>query len=623
MSHSNKNKDHEQNVNIVPSSQDLRDPLHLLFCGSISSGKTTFLSRLLDDSEAVFTDQNLVARSQIDSHKALRYFETDKRQFIAAEVSTPIQYTEHIVATASMTDAAVIFIDASQGMLNETRHHSYMLSLFGIKQVVLAVSNMESVDYAQNRFDDIVSEFNEFAGQLNFEVLHFVPISLLNGDNFLITQAVTLAKVSSKNNMPWYSGLTLIQQLEKFSTYSSIKNSSFRLVVQSVDRPNPDFFSFRGSIISGSINQGMTVVVSLSGRSTQIKKIVGPSGEAPSATSGQIATLFMKDDIDIGPSDIIAHEDSQPDVADQFAAHIIWMNSDVMLPERTYVIRFINTDTTARITDLVHKIDTNTLNKLAAKSLELNEVGYCKLALDKAVTFDVYSDNRQTGAFILIDQYSDVTVGAGMIDFALRRASNIGWHNMQIDKSVRAAVNNQKPCVVWFTGFSGSGKSSIADHLEQKLHEAGKRTYLLDGDNIRFGLNRDLGFTDRDRVENIRRVAEVAKLLVDAGLIVLASFISPFRSERQMARELFNDDEFVEVFVDTPLAICEQRDPKGLYKKARAGELKNFTGIDSNYEPPMQAEVVLKSGEYDADTLADELVEYLISKGNASITVRH
>ena len=276
MSHSNKNKDHEQNVNIVPSSQDLRDPLHLLFCGSISSGKTTFLSRLLDDSEAVFTDQNLVARSQIDSHKALRYFETDKRQFIAAEVSTPIQYTEHIVATASMTDAAVIFIDASQGMLNETRHHSYMLSLFGIKQVVLAVSNMESVDYAQNRFDDIVSEFNEFAGQLNFEVLHFVPISLLNGDNFLITQAVTLAKVSSKNNMPWYSGLTLIQQLEKFSTYSSIKNSSFRLLVQSVDRPNPDFFSFRGSIISGSISQGMTVVASLSGRSTQIKKIVGP-----------------------------------------------------------------------------------------------------------------------------------------------------------------------------------------------------------------------------------------------------------------------------------------------------------------------------------------------------------
>jgi bifunctional enzyme CysN/CysC len=618
MGNSNKNKTHEQNIYTVQSSQDLKDPVHLMFFGSMSHGQTTLLNRLLTDSKSIFTDQNLVVRSQTDSHKALRYFETDKRQFIAAEISNPIQYTEHIVATASVTDAAVILIDASQGMLNETRHHSYMVSLFGIKQVVLAVSNMDSVDYAQSRFDDIVSEFSEFAGQLSFEAMHFVPISLLNGDNFLTTQAVNLANVNSSINMPWYSGLTLIEQLETISAHSNVKNSSFRLLVQSVDRPNPGLFGFRGSIVSGSISQGMTVVASLSGRSTQVKQIVGPSGEVPSATSGQVATLFMKDDIDIGPGDIIALEDSQPDVADQFAAHIIWMNSDVMLPERTYVIRFTNTDTTARITDLVHKIDTNTLNKLAAKSLELNEVGYCKLALDKAVAFDVYNDNRQTGAFVLIDQYSDAIVGAGMIEFALRRASNIGWHNMQIDKSVRAAVNNQKPCVVWFTGFSGSGKSSIADHLEQKLHEVGKRTYLLDGDNIRFGLNRDLGFTDRDRVENIRRVAEVAKLLVDAGLIVLASFISPFRSERLMARELFNDDEFVEVFVDTPLAICEQRDPKGLYKKARAGELQNFTGIDSNYEPPVQAEVVLKSGEYDADTLADELVEYLISKGNAS-----
>jgi bifunctional enzyme CysN/CysC len=618
MIRSNKNKTIVQGINTFQSSQNTKDPFRFMICDSIGIGQSTLLDRLLKNSKGGFTDQNSVTGFENDSHKAFHYFETDKRQFIATEMADHIQYTDHIVATASVTDAAVIVIDASQGILTETRRHSYMVSLFGIKQVVLAVNNMDLVDYAQNRFDNIVAEYSEFAGQLSFDAIHFVPISLLNGDNVLTTQTVTSGNVTSNINMSWYSGSTLIEQFETIPAHSNAKDPSFRLPVQSVNQSSHEFFGFSGSIVSGSISQGMAVVASLSGRSTKVKQIVGSSGEVPSAKSGQAVTLFMEDDIDIGPGDIIALEDNKPDVADQFAAHIIWMNSDAMLPERIYVIRFTNTDTAARITDLVHKVDTNTLDKLAAKKLNLNEVGYCKLALDKAVAFDAYNDNRQTGAFLLVDQYSNATVGAGMIDFALRRASNIGWHNMQIDKLVRAAVNNQKPCVVWFTGFSGSGKSSIADHLEQKLHEAGKRTYLLDGDNIRFGLNKDLGFTDHDRVENIRRVAEVAKLLVDAGLIVLASFISPFRSERQMARELFSNDEFVEVYVNTPLAICEQRDPKGLYKKARAGELKNFTGIDSDYEPPEQAEVVLKSGEFDADTLADELVEYLVSKGNAS-----
>lgn len=618
MVHSNKNNTIPQDIDTFQSPQNMTDPFRFMFCDSMGTGQSTLLDLLLKDSKAVFTDQNSVIRSETDSHKALHYFATKKRQFIAAYIPDHIQYTDHIVATASLTDAAVIVIDASQGILTASRRHSYMVSLFGIRQIVLVVNNMDLVDYAQSRFDNIVAEYSEFAGQLSFDAIHFVPISLLNGDNVLATQTAASGNDTLNTNMPWYPGSTLIEQFETIPAHSNAKDPSFRLPVQSVNKSSPEFFTFSGSIVSGSISQGMAVVASLSGRSTKVKQIVGSSGEVPSAKSGQAVTLFMEDDIDIGPGDIIALEDSKPDVADQFAAHIIWMNSDAMLPERTYVIRFNNTDTTARITDLVHKVDTNTLDKLAAKKLNLNEVGYCKLALDKAVAFDAYNDNRQTGAFLLVDQYSNATVGAGMIDFALRRASNIGWHTMKIDKLVRAAVNNQKPCVVWFTGFSGSGKSSIADHLEQKLHEAGKRTYLLDGDNIRFGLNKDLGFTDHDRVENIRRVAEVAKLLVDAGLIVLASFISPFRSERQMARELFSDGEFVEVYVNTPLAICEQRDPKGLYKKARAGELKNFTGIDSDYEPPEQPEVVLKSGEFDADTLADELVEYLVSKGNRS-----
>jgi bifunctional enzyme CysN/CysC len=636
MNSSTQNKIFDQDIGTFLASQDVKDQLRFITCGSVDDGKSTLLGRLLYDSKTVFEDQ--ISATETESRKygtqgdnvdlallvdglqaereqgitidvAYRYFETDKRKFIAADTPGHEEYTRNMATGASTADVAVILIDARRGILTQTRRHSYIVSLLGIKHIILAVNKMDLVDYAQNRFNEIMAEYTEFASQLNFDIMHFIPLSALSGDNVFTPQ----------KHMSWYSGSTLIDLLETIPVHHNEKNQSFRLPVQWVNRPNSEFRGFSGSIASGKISTGMTVVASLSGRSTKVKQIIAPSGEVASAISGQAVTLVLEDEIDISRGDIIALEGSQPEVADQFAAHIIWMDPEAMLPERTYVIRFTTTSATAQITDLVHKIDVNTLEELAAKKLELNEVGYCKLALDKAVAFDAYNDNRQTGAFVLIDQYSNVTVGAGMIDFALRRASNIGWHNMQIDKSVRAAVNNQKPCVVWFTGFSGSGKSSIADHLEQKLHEAGKRTYLLDGDNVRFGLNKDLGFTDQDRVENVRRVAEVAKLMVDAGLIVLASFISPFRSERRMARELFDDDEFVEVYVDTPLAICEQRDPKGLYKKARAGELKNFTGIDSDYEPPEQAEVVLKSGEFEADTLADELVEYLVSKGKQSI----
>ena len=384
-----------------------------------------------------------------------------------------------------------------------------------------------------------------------------------------------------------------------------------RLPVQWVNRPNSDFRGFSGTIASGHVDGGMLVMASLSGKTSTVARIVGPAGDLVRASAGQSVTLVLSDEIDISRGDIIATPDNAPQVADQFAAHLIWMDSEPMLPERTYIIRFASATATAQVTDLVHRVDVNTLEHLAAKTLDLNEVGYCKLALDRAIAFDAYTENRQTGAFVLIDRFSNATVGAGVVDFALRRASNIAWHDMKLDKRIRARVNAQKPCVLWFTGLSGAGKSTVADKLEQKLHVLGKRTYLLDGDNVRHGLNKDLGFTDQDRVENIRRVAEVAKLMVDAGLIVLVSFISPFRSERQMARSLMDEDEFIEIFVDTPLEICEQRDPKGLYKKARAGTLKNFTGIDSDYEIPHNAEITLQSGEADVDTLVDEVIEYL------------
>ena len=631
MNDATQSKPYNDDINAYLAAQDARDRLRFIICGSGDDGKSTLLGRLLHDSNKVLEDQISATKNESKKHGAdgddvdlpslidglqaereqdittdvaYRYFETEKRKFIAADTPGSEQYTRNMVTGASTADVAVILIDARQGVLTQTRRHSYIVSLLGIKTIILAVNKMDLVDYSQSRFDEIVQDYTEFAGQLGFETTHFIPLSALNGDNV----------VTTKGNMPWYSGPALIEILETIAVHRGEKDKSFRLPVQRVNQPDSEFKGFSGTIVSGKIVRGETITASLTSRSTKVKQILDPSGEVESATSGQAVTLVLEDEIDISRGEIIVNESSLPHVADQFAAHVIWMGDETMLPERPYIIRCAAATAIAQITDLVHKVDVNTLEQLAAKKLELNEVGYCKIALDKAVAFDTYADNRHTGAFILIDKYTNATVGTGMIDFALRRASNIGWHDMKIDKAVRAAVNNQKPCVVWFTGFSGSGKSTVADRLEQKLHNMGKRTYLLDGDNIRFGLNKDLGFTDQDRVENIRRVAEVAKLMIDAGLIVLVSFISPFRAERRMARSLVGDDEFVEVFVDTPLEVCEQRDPKGLYKKARAGDLKNFTGIDSEYEPPEQAEVTLKSAESDPDTLADELVEYLLSK---------
>ncbi len=629
-----RNETAEIDIEAFLKAQDAKDQLRFITCGSVDDGKSTLLGRLLYDSKTVFEDQ--LSATATESKKygtqgekvdlallvdglqaereqgitidvAYRYFETDKRKFIAADTPGHEQYTRNMATGASTADLAVILIDARRGILTQTRRHSYIVSLLGIRQVVLAVNKMDLVDYDQSTFDAIFEEYVAFAEELNLAEVRAIPLSALTGENVF----------APSETMAWYDGPTLMATLEDIEVTGEraeqARERPFRLPVQWVNRPNQDFRGFSGTVASGSVSVGDPILASLSGKTSKVKAIVGPAGELEQAVAGQAVTISLRDEIDISRGDLLAHPKSAPDTVDQFAAHIIWMDSDPMLPERTYVARFASDQTIARVTDLTHLIDVNTLDHLAAKTLGLNDVGYCKIALDRPVAFDAYKDNRQTGAFILVDKFTNATVAAGMIDFPLRRASNIEWHDMKVDKLARAAANAQKPRVLWFTGLSGSGKSTVADRLEQKLHALGKRTYLLDGDNVRHGLNKDLGFTDQDRVENIRRVAEVAKLMVDAGLIVLASFISPFRSERQMARALMDEGEFVEVYVDTPLEICEARDPKGLYKKARAGELKNFTGIDSDYETPENAEIVLKSGEVDPDTLADQIIAYLES----------
>lgn len=617
-----------ETIDAFLSEQNAKEQLRFITCGSVDDGKSTLLGRLLYDSKTVFEDQ--LSATEVESKKygtqgaevdlallvdglqaereqgitidvAYRYFETDRRKFIAADTPGHEQYTRNMATGASTADVAIILIDARRGVLTQTRRHTYICSLLGLRRVVLAVNKMDLVDWDQARFDAIVEEYKAFASQLDLEDIHAIPLSALTGENVF----------SRGSEMPWFGGPTLMSLLETVEINRRERSGPFRMPVQWVNRPNLDFRGFSGMIVSGSVAKGSEVASGLSGRTSRVVRIVGPSGELEQAQAGQSVTICLADEIDISRGDVLCASEGLPEVADQFAAHIVWMDNEPMLPEREYIARFATAQTTGRITDLTHEIDVNTLDQLAAKTLNLNEVGYCKVALDTAVAFDGYGDCRQTGSFVLIDKYTNTTVGAGVIDFALRRASNIEWHEMKIDKAARAAAFDQKPCVLWFTGLSGSGKSTVADRLEQKLHALGKRTYLLDGDNVRHGLNKDLGFTDQDRVENIRRVAEVARLMSDAGLIVLTSFISPFRSERHMARSLMDDGEFVEVFVDTPLEICEARDPKGLYKKARAGELKNFTGIDSEYEAPNNAEIVLKGGDFSAEELAEQIVAHL------------
>ncbi|MCY3856043.1 MAG: adenylyl-sulfate kinase [Rhodospirillales bacterium] len=613
------------------STQNEKGQLRFIICGSVDDGKSTLLGRLLYESRTVFEDQLSAAAAESPTYGtqgdavdlallvdglqaereqgitidvAHRYFETDSRKFVAIDAPGHEQYTRNMVTGASTADLAIVLIDARKGILTQTRRHSYIVSLMGIRQVVLAVNKMDLVEYDRSTFGSIVDAYVAFANELGIESVTAVPLSALTGVNVF----------GSGEDTPWYLGPTLMEVLQTCTISGNDVTSGFRLPVQWVNRPDSEFRGFSGTVVSGSVERRMAVVVSPSGSQSTVERTLGPSGDLDRAVEGQAITLVLANEIDISRGDMISGNGQPPVLADQFAAHLIWLDTDAMLPERPYLARFASASAVAQITDLTYRIDMDTLGQLAAKTLQLNEVGYCKISLDRPVPFDAYAKNRGTGAFVLIDRFTNATVGAGVINFALRRATNIVWQKMKVDKAERARVNQQKPCVLWMTGLSGAGKSTIADLLEQKLQAMGKHTYLLDGDNVRHGLNRDLGFTDRDRVENIRRVAEVAKLMVDAGLIVIVSFISPFRSERTMARALLQQGEFVEIFVDTPLEICEARDPKGLYAKARSGKLANFTGIDSPYEPPQSPELRIDTTSLSADDAADAVMRLLLSQ---------
>lgn len=609
--------------------QNQKKQLKILTCGSVDDGKSTLLGRLLYDSQNVFIDQ--LQQTKTESQKygtqgkeidlallidglqaereqgitidvAYRYFETEKCKFIIADAPGHEEYTRNMATGASNADIAIILIDSTKGVLEQTRRHSFIISLLNIKNVIVAVNKMDLVEFKQDIFNQIINAYKQLAKNFYFQNIEFIPVSALTGENIF----------SFQNNMPWYKGKTLIDTLEGINLKKDSIEKEFSMPVQWVNRTSSDFRGFSGTIVSGFVKKGMMINILPSSQSSTVKEILGPSGSIEKAIVGQSITITLDTEVDISRGDLFLSKNNNDIVlADQFASHLIWMDNEKMLPERNYILRFINSYVTGQITDLTHSININSYEEVAAKTLKLNEIGYCKIALNKAIPFTSYKTNFQLGSFVLIDQFTNKTIGAGMIDHALRRANNISWHQMILDKNARSKMNAQKPCVIWFTGLSGSGKSTIANILEQKLYALNKRTYLLDGDNVRHGLNKDLGFTDTDRVENIRRVSEVSKLMTDAGLITLVSFISPFRSEREMARNLLPKGEFIEIFVNTSLEECEKRDPKGLYAKARSGKLKNFTGIDSNYEKPESAEIILDTILNSPEILVDQIINYL------------
>ena len=605
--------------------------LRFITCGSVDDGKSTLIGRMLYDSRMIFEDQ--LAALEADSQKmgtqgkeidfallvdglaaereqgitidvAYRFFATDKRKFIVADTPGHEQYTRNMVTGASTADVAVILIDARRGVLTQTRRHSYLASLVGIRNVVLAINKMDLVNYSQDVFNRIVGDYMNFANGLALENIVAIPMSALGGDN--ITE--------KSGNTPWYMGPPLLTHLETVPTRSSDRWAAFRMPVQWVNRPNLDFRGFSGLIAAGSVKPGDTVRVMPSGRESQVARVV-LDGDMPFAVAGQSVTVCLADEIDCSRGDVLTGVDDPIEVSDQFEVTIVWMNETAMLPGRSYLLKLGTKTVTASVTALKHKVNVNTLEQVAARQLDMNEIARCTISLSQPVAFDIYEKNRETGGFILIDRFTNETVAAGTIHFALRRAQNIHWQSMAIGRETRAAQKQQKPFVLWFTGLSGAGKSTVANVVERLLYERGKHSTMLDGDNVRHRLNRDLGFTEADRVENIRRVGEVARLMTDAGLIVLVSFISPFRSERQMARELLPEGEFLEVFIDTPLAVAEERDPKGLYKKARAGQIANFTGISSPYEAPENPEIRIDTTALSPEQAAARIIDALDERG--------
>jgi bifunctional enzyme CysN/CysC len=606
-----------------------RELLRFFTCGSVDDGKSTLIGRLLHDSQLIFEDQ--LATLAKDSRKhgttgeeidlallvdgleaereqgitidvAYRFFSTPRRSFIVADSPGHEQYTRNMATAASNSSLAIILIDARKGVLTQTKRHSYICSLLGIRDIVIAVNKMDLVDFSQQTFDRIVGELVSFAADFGFRSIVPVPMSARYGDNV----------TSASGNMSWYRGRTLLEHLETIEVARELDDKPFRFHVQWVNRPNLDFRGYSGTIASGRIAAGDAVVAVTSGKGSRISRIVTADGDVPTAKAGDAVTLTLESEIDIARGDLLTRPTERPEVADQFAAHLLWLDDEAMLPGRAYMIRLGNRWAQATVTSIKHRVDVNTLERHAARRIELNEIAFCNLSSSVVLPIEAYTENRATGAFILVDRFTNRTSGAGMIAFALRRSANIHHESFLIDKKARAELlGGQKPLVLWFTGLSGSGKSAVSKIVEERLHAAGKHTYTLDGDNARHGLCRDLGFTDEDRVENIRRIGEVAKLFVDAGLIVLCSFISPFRAERRMVRELVADGEFIEIFVDTPIEECIERDPKGLYAKAMAGKIKNFTGIDSPYEPPEAPEIHLRTTGKTPEQLADMVLEAL------------
>lgn len=607
--------------------------LRFITCGSVDDGKSTLIGRLLFESKMLFEDQ--LAAVEADSRKwgtqgesidfallvdglaaereqgitidvAYRFFSTDRRKFIVADTPGHEQYTRNMATGASTADAAILMVDARKGVLTQTRRHSYLVKLIGIRHVVVAINKMDLVDYSEDVFQRIETDYRAFAEQIALEQVTFIPVSAFRGDNI----------IAAGDNMPWYQGCTLMNYLETIEIDEErMQRMPFRLPVQWVNRPDLDFRGFAGTIAGGVVRVGDRIRVQPSGKESAVARIVTHGGDLEEAVVGQSITLTLADEIDISRGDVISTAVSPAGTADQFEATLIWMHDDPMLAGRSYLLKIGASTVTATITDIKYQVNVNTMEHVAAKKLDLNAIGVCNISLDRQIAFDPYVENRDTGGFIIIDRLTNGTVGAGLLNFALRRAHNIHMQHVDVDKTARAGAKGQKPGVLWLTGLSGAGKSTIANLVEKRLHALGRHTYLLDGDNVRHGLNKDLGFTDADRVENIRRVAEVAKLMADAGLIVLTAFISPFKSERRMARALLNDGEFVEIFVDTPIAVAEERDPKGLYKKARRGELKNFTGIDSPYERPEHPEIHIDTSKLSEEEAVECIIAFLDEQG--------
>jgi bifunctional enzyme CysN/CysC len=613
-------------------SHERKDLLRFITCGSVDDGKSTLIGRLLYETKMIFEDQ--LASLALDSKKmgtrgseldfallvdglsaereqgitidvAYRFFSTAKRKFIVADTPGHEQYTRNMITGASTAELAVLLIDARKGVLTQTRRHSYLVSLLGIRSIVLAVNKMDLMRYSRDVFAQIEAEYRTFAASIGLSNIAAIPISAVYGDNVL----------RRSTDMPWYDGPTVVEHLETVPVGEGVDSKPFRLPVQWVNRRNDHFRGFAGTIVSGSIRAGARVRVLPSGRETEATSIFVGDRSSEMACAGQSVIVTLAHEIDVSRGDVLAAATDPPRVAQQFEAIVVWLFEQPMLPGRTYLMKIATQTAAATVAPLKYKVDVNTLEHVATTKLELNEIGVCDLELDRPIVFEPYTENRDLGGFILIDRVTNATVGAGLLQFALRRSDNVHWQPLDVGKTARAAQKGQRPCVLWFTGLSGAGKSTIANILEKRLNAFGYHTYLLDGDNVRHGLNKDLGFTDADRVENIRRVAEVSRLMVDAGLIVLVSFISPFRAERRMARELLQPDEFFEMFVDTPLAIAETRDPKGLYKKARRGELKNFTGIDSLYEPPEHPEIRIDTTRVTPEQATDMILERLRRAG--------